>query len=151
MEYFLCIGPAKCSKASPPARKMSLFSSVIITIILSYVIITTYTILNIYLQVSETEGLAELYWMNGLSVLEKISSIYFLGISLVLSMMFFQESECLFNSPRVLNIEIAMLITWNLSKSIFLIRISIKKQAFDLFKINSYTNAWLKFLYEAHW
>ena len=54
---FLCIGPAKYTKASLPARKMSLFSSIIITIILSYEII--YTILHIYLQVSETGGLAE--------------------------------------------------------------------------------------------
>ena len=54
VEYLLCIGPAKYTKASPPARKMSLFSSIIITIILSYAIIRIYTILHIYLQVSET-------------------------------------------------------------------------------------------------
>ena len=83
--FFLCIGPTKYTKASPPARKMSLFSSIIITIILSYAIIRIYTILHIYLQVSETEGLAELHWVIGLSVLEKINSIYFQGISLVLS------------------------------------------------------------------
>ena len=45
---------AKYTKASPPARKMSLFSSIIITIILSYAIIKIYIILHIYLQVSET-------------------------------------------------------------------------------------------------
>ena len=44
-----------------PARKMSLFSSIIITIILSYAIIRIYIILHMYLQVSETEGLAELH------------------------------------------------------------------------------------------
>ena len=60
VEYFLCIGPAKYTKGSPPARKMSLFSSIIITIILSYAIIRIYTILHIFFQVSETEGLAEL-------------------------------------------------------------------------------------------
>ena len=59
--FFLRIGPAKYTKASPPARKMLLFSSIIITIILSYAIIRNYTILHIYLQVSETEGLAELH------------------------------------------------------------------------------------------
>ena len=36
-----------------------------------------YTNLHIYLQVSKTEGLAELHWVIGLSVLEKINSIYF--------------------------------------------------------------------------
>ena len=89
-EYFLCIVTAKYTKASQPARKMSLFSSIIITIILSYAIIRIYIILHIYLQVSETEGLAELYWMIlGHSVLEKINSIYFHGISLAFSRMFF--------------------------------------------------------------
>ena len=58
---FLCIGPAKYTKASPPAKKMSLFSSITITIILSYAIIRIYTILHTYLQVSETERLAELH------------------------------------------------------------------------------------------
>ena len=61
VEYFLCIGPAKNTKASLPARKIMLFSSIIITVIFSYVIIKIYTILHIYLQVSETEGLTELY------------------------------------------------------------------------------------------
>ena len=116
MEYFLCIGLAKYTKASPPAKKMSLFSSVIITIILSYAIIIIYTILQIYLQVSETkdvyetEGLAELHWVIGLNVWEKINSIYFQGISLVLSRMFFEESEFAFKNPNVLNIE-ASLVT----------------------------------------
>ena len=39
VEYFLSIASAKYTRASPPARKMSLFSSIIITIILSYAII----------------------------------------------------------------------------------------------------------------
>ena len=103
--FFLCIGPASCTKASPPARKMSLFSSIIITTILSCAIIRIYTILHTYLQVSETKGLAELHWVIGLSVLEKINSIHLQGISLVLSRMFFQESECAFKNPNVLNIE----------------------------------------------
>ena len=103
--FFLCIGPAKYTKVSPPVRKMSLFSSIIITIISSYAIIRIYTILHIYLQVSETEGLPELHWVIGLNVLKKISSVYFQGISLVLSRMFFQESECAFMNPNVLNIE----------------------------------------------
>ena len=94
MNFFLCIGPAKYTKASPPARKMLLFSSIIITIILFYAINRIYTILHIYLQVSETEGLAELHWVIGLSVLEKINLLYIQGISLVLSTIFFQESEC---------------------------------------------------------
>ena len=50
VEYFLCIGPAKYTKASLPARKTWLFS-----IILYYVIIRIYIILHIYLQVSKTE------------------------------------------------------------------------------------------------
>ena len=41
--------------------KMSLFSFIIITIILSYAIIRIYKILYIYFQVSETEWLAELH------------------------------------------------------------------------------------------
>ena len=55
--FFLCIGLAKYTRASSPARKMLLFSSIIITIVLSYAIIKIYTILHIYLQVSKTEGL----------------------------------------------------------------------------------------------
>ena len=51
----LCIGTVQYTKKSPPARKMSLFSSIIITNILSYVIIRIYIILHIYLQISETE------------------------------------------------------------------------------------------------
>ena len=105
VEYFLCVSPAKYTKASPPARKMSLFPSIVITNILSYAIIRIHTILQIHLQVSETEGLAELHWVIGLSVSEKINSIYFLGISLVFSRMFFQESECAFKNPNILNIE----------------------------------------------
>ena len=84
---------------------MLLFSSIMITIISSYAIIRIYTILDIYLQVSEIDGLAELHWLIRLSVLEKINSIYFQGILLVLSRMFFQESECAFKNPNVLNIE----------------------------------------------
>ena len=42
---------------------------------------------------------------ESMSVLEKINSIYFQGISLVFSRMFFQESECAFKNPNVLNIE----------------------------------------------
>ena len=103
--FFVCIGLAKYTKASSPARKMLLFSSIIITTILSYAIIRIYTILHIYLQVSETEGLAELHWVIGLSVLEQIYSIYFRGISLVLPRMFFQESDCAFKNPNALNIE----------------------------------------------
>ena len=61
VEYFLCIGAAKYIKASPSARKMSFFSSIIITIVLPYAIIKIYIILHIYSQVSETEGLAELH------------------------------------------------------------------------------------------
>ena len=72
VDYFLCIGTAKYTKASPPARKMSLFSSIIITIILCYVIIRIYIILLTCLQVSKTEGLAELLWVIGQSVLEKV-------------------------------------------------------------------------------
>ena len=77
VDYFLCIGTAKYTKASPPARKMSLFSSIIITIILCYVIIRIYIILLTCLQVSKTEGLAELLWVIGQSVLEKINLINF--------------------------------------------------------------------------
>ena len=39
MQYFLCVGSGKYTRVSPPARKMLLFSSIIITIILSYAII----------------------------------------------------------------------------------------------------------------
>ena len=61
VEYFLCIGPARYTEASPPARKILLFSSIVITIILFCAIIRIYTILDIYLQVSESERLAELH------------------------------------------------------------------------------------------
>ena len=50
-----------------------LFSPIIIKIILSYAIITIYIILHIYLQVSATEGLAELHWVTGHSVFRKIN------------------------------------------------------------------------------
>ena len=63
---FLCIGPAKYTRASPPLRKMLLFSSTIITFILSYAIIRICTILHIYLQISKTEGPVELHWVIGL-------------------------------------------------------------------------------------
>ena len=67
---FLCICLAKYTKASLKAMKMSLFTPIIITIILSYAIIRVYTILDIYLQISETDRQAELYWGIGLSVRE---------------------------------------------------------------------------------
>ena len=54
VEYFSCIGMTKYTKASPPAKKMSLVSFIIITIILSYAIARIYITLHIYLQVSET-------------------------------------------------------------------------------------------------
>ena len=38
-KFFVCIGSAKYTRASPPLRKMSLFSSILPTIILFYVII----------------------------------------------------------------------------------------------------------------
>ena len=118
------------------ARKLSLLFSIMIAITLSYVITRIYIILHISLQVSETEGLAELHWVIGQSALEKINSKYLHGISLAFSRMCFSESECVWSN----------LITWNLSKSIFYIRISSKKLAFDFSKKNSYTNAYLKFL-----
>ena len=58
VEYFLCIGSAKYTRTSPSARKMSLFSSIIITIILSYAITRIYIILHIYLQISEINWVA---------------------------------------------------------------------------------------------
>ena len=76
-----------------PAKKMLLFSSIIITIILRYAIIRIYIVLHIYLQVSETERLADLHWVPGHSILGKINLIYVYGISLAFSRMFFQESD----------------------------------------------------------
>ena len=70
-------------------QEMSLFSSIIITIILTYAIIRIYIILHIYLQVSETESQAGLNWVIGNSVLEQINSIYLQCISLAFSRMFF--------------------------------------------------------------
>ena len=97
VEYFLCIVPATYTKASPSARKMLLFSSIIITIILFYAITRIYAISHIYLEVSETEGLVELHWVIGLSVLGKFNLIYFYIIQYtnVLSriLMCFQESK----------------------------------------------------------
>ena len=125
---FVCISQAKDTKASPPARKLSLFFSIIFTIILSYAIIRIYTILHIYLQVSETERLAELQWVIELSVLEKINPIYFQGISLKLSKMFFQESECAFKNLNVLNIE---------ASNLHFLFESPQKNVFDFLKRNS--------------
>ena len=90
VEYFLFIGTAKHTKAAPLARKMSLFSSIIITIILSYEIIKIHIILHIYLQVTETEGLVELHWGIGQSALGKINLLCFHGISLAFSRMIAQ-------------------------------------------------------------
>ena len=65
VEYFLCIiGTTQYYKASPSAKKMPLFTSFKTTIILSYVIIRIYIIVHIYLRVSETQGRAELHWVN---------------------------------------------------------------------------------------
>ena len=47
--------------------------------------IRIYSIIPIYLHVSKIEGLVELHCVVGLSVLEKINSIFFQRISLVLS------------------------------------------------------------------
>ena len=77
---------------------MLLFSSIIITIILSYAIIRIYIILHICLQVSETEGQAELHSMMGQSVLEKINSVYRTKYHLC-----FQK--CSFKNPNVLSTE----------------------------------------------
>ena len=85
---------------SLPGRKMSLFSSIITTIILSYVIIRIYIVLHIYMQVSETEVLAELHWVIGESILEKINSIY--HITFVIT----------FWVDLVLNI---LIVKWNLT------------------------------------
>ena len=41
VEYFLSTGSAKYTRVSPPGRKMSLFPSMIITIILFFAIIRT--------------------------------------------------------------------------------------------------------------
>ena len=67
---------------------VSFYHNTSCTIVLSYeiiMIIRIYSIIPIYLQVSKTEGLAELHWVIGLSVLEKINSICFQKISLVIS------------------------------------------------------------------
>ena len=69
---------------------MVLFSSIIITIIFFYAIIRIHIILHIYFQVPETEGLIELHWVIGQSVLEKMNSIYFHGIS----RMWYSVEEC---------------------------------------------------------
>ena len=47
-EYCLCNGMAKYTRALPPARKMLLFSSIIITIILSYAIIRIQSLFSIF-------------------------------------------------------------------------------------------------------
>ena len=70
-----------------------------------------YTILHIYLQVSQSEGLAELCRVIGRNVLENINSIYFQEISLVLLRMFFQESDCAFKNPNVVNNEASQVNT----------------------------------------
>ena len=87
----------KYTKASPPAKKMSLFSFIIITIILSYAIVRIYITLHIYLQVSETQegggggwrGLEGRWGGGGRTALEKINSIHSHGISLAFPRMFF--------------------------------------------------------------
>ena len=48
VKYFLYIGLAKYTRASLPVRKMLLFSSIIITIILPYVIIIIYSPSSIF-------------------------------------------------------------------------------------------------------
>ena len=78
-----------CALVRPSILKHIRQQGNIITIILSYAIIRIYIVLHIYLQVSETEGLAELHWVIGQSVLEKINSMYFDGISLAFSRIFF--------------------------------------------------------------
>ena len=99
---------AKYTEASPPARKMSLFSSIIITIILFYAIIRIYIILHIYLQVSETEGLADLHWVTGQSVLEKL--IQYTSMEYLL-----RFQECSFKSSN-LQLRIWMFLISRLQK-----------------------------------
>ena len=118
---------------------MLLCFSIVITIILSHAIIRICTILHIYLQVSETEGMTELHWVIGLNVLEKINSIYHQGISLVLSRMFFQERECAFNGRNLLNIKTLWVTT---QKTRYLTSFNYEFS----FKKKSYKNACLKFL-----
>ena len=84
LEYFLCIGLAKYTRALPPARKMLLFPSVIITIIYPMRELEFRNFRYLLAGLS-TEALAELYWVITLGVFEKINSIYFQGISLVFS------------------------------------------------------------------
>ena len=83
-EHFLCIGLAKYTRALPPARKMLLFPSVIITIIYPMRELEFRNFRYLLAGLS-TEALAELYWVITLGVFEKINSIYFQGISLVFS------------------------------------------------------------------
>ena len=58
-EYFLCICSAKYTRASAPARKMSLFSSIIITIILSYAKIRIYSLRLLYSNLNKKQAFQE--------------------------------------------------------------------------------------------
>ena len=108
VKYFLCIVTAKYAKTSLPARKISFFSSITITIILSYAIIRIYIILHIYFQVPLTEEPTELHSVIGQSVLEKINSINFTEYNLP-----FQE--CYSKNANVL-LRIRMFLTSRLHK-----------------------------------
>ena len=83
---------------------MSLFYYIIITNILSYVKIKICIILDIYLQVSETEGLTELHYVNRVHLVQYTSTEYYLH---------FQESS--FKNSNVL-LRIRMFLISSLHK-----------------------------------
>ena len=103
--FFLCIGPAKYTKASPPARKMSLFFFIIITIILSCETIRSYTILHIYFSGIRNWGAGRTALSDRTECMRENLFNILQGISLVLWRMFLQESECAFKNPNVFNTE----------------------------------------------
>ena len=149
VEYFLWIGMAKYTKASPSARKMLLFSFIIITITLSYAIIRIYIVLHIYWQVSETERIAELHWLIGQIVLEKINQCTSTEYHL-------HSQECSFKNPNVL-LRMRMLLISRLHKQphymkfkqINILYLNLhKKQTFEFSKRNSYLNSCLKLFCE---
>ena len=130
---------------------MSLFSSIIITIILSYAIIRIYIILHIYLQICiELRG-----WQKCNESLDRVYQRKLIQYTSTEYHLHFQE--CSFKYPNVF-LRFQMFLMSRLHKQphymkfkqIYILDSNLhQKQEFDFYKRNSYTNACLKFLCDA--
>ena len=108
LEYFLSTGMAKYTIASPPARKMSLISSIIIAIILSCALIRIYIILHIFCMSLKLRG-----WQNCIEWLDRVYQRKLIQYTSTEYHLCFQG--CSFKNPNVL-LKIRMFLISRLHK-----------------------------------